>query len=96
MTPSQAARTRRRKPRKTPGDHYTTDSYRRAITYGCRKASVPKWHPHQLRHNAATFLRREFGLEIARKVLGHSTASVTEIYAEMDEVKVIDAMERVG
>jgi len=24
------------------------------------------WHPHQLRHNAATFLRKEFGLETAR------------------------------
>ena len=22
-----------------------------------------RWHPHQLRHNAATFIRKEFGIE---------------------------------
>ena len=42
------------------------------------------WHPHQLRHNAATEIRRKFGIEAARTVLGHSSAAVTEIYAEMD------------
>ena len=25
------------------------------------------WGPHRLRHNAATFLRREFGIEVARR-----------------------------
>lgn len=28
------------------------------------------WYRHQLRHNAATFLRKEFGLETARVTLG--------------------------
>ena len=35
---------------------------------------IPHWHPNQLRHNAATRLRREFGLDMARAVLGHSSA----------------------
>ncbi len=96
MTPSQAARMRKRKPRKTPGTKYTTDSYRRAITYGCKRAAVPKWHPHQLRHNAATRLRREFGLDVARAVLGHNSPAVTEVYAELDASKTAEAMERVG
>lgn len=55
-----------------------------------------RWHPHQLRHNAATRLRREFGLDAARAVLGHSTPVVTEIYAELDRRKAADAMEKIG
>jgi integrase len=31
------------------------------------------WHPHQLRHNAATRLRKQHGLDAARAVLGHRT-----------------------
>jgi integrase len=55
-----------------------------------------RWHPHQLRHNAATRLRKEFGLDVARAVLGHASAAVTEVYAEMDLEKAAEAMERVG
>jgi integrase len=96
MTPSQAARTRKGKPKKAPGDRYSTDTYRRAVTYGCKRAGVAKWYPHQLRHNAATRLRKEFGLDAARAVLGHSSPTVTEIYAELDAAKAAEAMELVG
>jgi len=54
------------------------------------------WHPHQLRHNAGTDLRRQFGLEATRTVLGHSTVSATEIYAEADLQKARDIMATVG
>jgi integrase len=57
---------------------------------------IPHWHPHQLRHSAATRLRREFGLDVARAVLGHSSPVVTEVYAELDGAKAAEAMERVG
>ncbi len=57
--------------------------------------SIPHWHPHQLRHNAATRLRREFGFEVARAVLGHSSPVVTEVYAELDGAKAAEAMEKV-
>lgn len=112
MTPSQRARTRKSKPRVAPQDHYTTGSYRRAIARACRKADrlahkkdptipadrvvVPQWHPHQLRHNAATRLRKEFGIESARVVLGHRSTAVTEIYAEIDKTKAADVMGKVG
>jgi integrase len=43
------------------------------------------WHPHQLRHTAATRLRREFGLDAAKAILGHRTVTVTQFYAEQDE-----------
>jgi integrase len=55
---------------------------------------VPHWHQHQLRHTAATRLRKEFGIELARIVLGHSSAQVTTIYAEQDFKSAIDAMKR--
>jgi len=49
-----------------------------------------------LRHLAATNLRREFGIEIARAVLGHSKVDMTEVYAEMDAAKAKDAMSKLG
>jgi integrase len=55
-----------------------------------------RWHPHQLRHNAATKLRREYGLDAARAVLGHRSPAVTEVYAEVDAAKAVEAMERIG
>jgi integrase len=54
------------------------------------------WHPHQLRHNAATILRRQYGIEAARLILGHRSAAVTEIYAEMDATKAEAIMAEVG
>jgi integrase len=82
----RAARRRRRRKRE-PGERYTTDSYRRAVEYGIKKANaagvtVPSWHPNQLRHNRGTEVRKQFGIEGAQVVLGHSKANVTEVYAE--------------
>jgi integrase len=54
------------------------------------------WHPNQLRHNAATRFRKAFGLDVARVILGHSSAAVTEIYAEVDREKALRSMEQVG
>lgn len=54
------------------------------------------WHPHQLRHNAATNLRKEFGIEAARLILGHKSVTVTEIYAELDRQKAADIIAKVG
>jgi integrase len=74
------------KPRRYPaGQRYTNDSLRRAIQRGCKKAGVPLWHPHQLRHARATEIRRELGLEAAQVCLGHSQLAVTELYAEKNE-----------
>jgi integrase len=96
MTPSQALRRRKRHPRRAPRDHYDTASYRRAIHYGCKKAGIATWHPHQLRHSVATQLRQEFGLEAARVILGHTSPVVTEIYAEVDRQKAKEVMQQVG
>jgi integrase len=96
MTPSQAKRRPKTKPKRAKRDRYDRDSYRRAIDYAIAKAGVPHWHPHQLRHNCATRLRRDFGLDVAQVVLGQKCAQITEVYAEVDRTKAVAAMERVG
>lgn len=56
-----------------------------------------RFHPHQLRHNAATELRKAFGLEAAQLTLGHASAQITDaIYAERDRAKVIEIMKTIG
>jgi integrase len=125
--PSHMERNRRLKEKeaKRPkGDHYTTDSYRKAVEYACFLADrdarekalaaaravdpttpaakfedtvfVPCWSPNRLRHNAATNLRKEFGIELARLGLGHKHGFTTEIYADADREKVMDVFARVG
>jgi integrase len=112
------------------GEHYTQDSYRRAIDRGCEKAfPLPEplarkegetverweqrlgpvgklkiiawrkahhWHPHQLRHNYATYVRKEYGLEAAQVLLGHSKADVTQIYAERDMSRATEVAKKIG
>jgi integrase len=58
---------------------------------------VPTWAPNRLRHNAATRLRREHGIDIAQTILGHRLGShITEIYAEANIAKAIDVIAEVG
>jgi site-specific recombinase XerC len=54
------------------------------------------WHPHQLRHGVATRLRREFGLQTPKVILGHSSMDTTLIYAEADHQRAAEVMEKVG
>lgn len=87
----------KRKPKKAPGQRYAVESYCRAIHMATDRADawakggkivaedvrvVPRWHPHQLRHSAATNLRKEYGLEAAQVILGQKTLTVTQVYAE--------------
>jgi integrase len=119
-------RTRKRKPRHTPGDQFNVCSYNRAIQRGCevafgmpgelRKIS-PKlpadrrqelkrqarewrrrhcWAANRLRHLTATRLRKEFGIEAAQIVLGHSNPLTTLIYAERDFGMAAEVMQKIG
>jgi hypothetical protein len=119
---NRAGTNRRRRPQKSPGSWYTTDSYRRAIHYACDKAfphpefgsvirddmpvkdgaalkqlqSDHRWSSNQLLHAAATEVRKQFGLEAAQIVLGHSSADVTQVYAERDMAKGLEVARRIG
>jgi integrase len=95
VQPSQQNR-RKRLPKKGPTERYTTSSYAHAVRTACRKAGIEPWHPHQLRHTRATELRREFGLDTARTVLGHRSPQITETYAELDIGKATEVMAKLG
>ena len=147
VQPSQVRRatlSRRRKPDRGPGDHYTVATYRRAIARACDAAFLPpedlarlrvrdsrgrradrvgtrwesetewrarlgkrwtdlkawrrahSWHPHRLRHNAATLIREMYGLEAAQAILGHKTVATTQIYAERNLKAAERVMSEVG
>ena len=103
---------RKRKPKRSPGVKYSTDSYRRSIQRACEKAfGMPDglnaesleawrkenlWAPNRLRHTAATAIRRKFGLEAAKVTVGHNDASTTLVYAERDLQIAADIMRQVG
>lgn len=91
------ARRKNRKPKRPKRERYDTSSYRRAINYGFKRAkkagfTIPHWHPHQLRHNRGTEVRRKYGIEAARLALGHARANITEVYAE----KNLEQAERIA
>lgn len=54
------------------------------------------WTPHRLRHNAATEIRRQYGLEAAQVMLGHARADVTQIYAEINSHKALEIAAQMG
>ncbi|MDG2148552.1 MAG: site-specific integrase [Planctomycetota bacterium] len=96
LTPSQRARRPKESPKRSPGDAYTPASVRRAIARACEKAGIESWHPHQLRHNAATRLREMAGLDVAQTVLGHRRADVTQVYAETSLEKARNVVRKYG
>ena len=112
MTPSQSTRKRKIAPARVPGARYPRRSYTVAIARAYDRAFLPsahlgdddrkqwkkehRWTPNQLRHTAATVLRRAFGIEATRVVLGHTSSVVTEIYAALDQSKAADIMSKVG
>jgi integrase len=55
-----------------------------------------QWHPHQLRHSTATVIRRQFGIEAAQAVLGHSQIDTSELYAEKSLEAARQIMQAIG
>ena len=90
------ARKRKAHPNRAPRDRYDTVTYGRAIRRACKKARVPVWTPGRLRHNAATRIRREFGLEHASAVLGHKQVETTQIYSDVNLSRAVEIAARVG
>ena len=84
------------------GERWDTHAYGHTIRAACRKAGVAPWGANRLRHAFGTDVRRAFGLEAARAVLGHSSGGrVTDVYtfdALADEMvlKAAPAVEALG
>ena len=75
---------------------YKVASYRLAVRRACNKLEIDTWTPNQLRHTAATQIRKEFGVEAAQVICGHETADVTQVYAERDLELAFKVAEAVG
>jgi integrase len=91
---------------------YGVNSYRQAIERACDRAfpapegmggeqlkawrKQHRWTPNRLRHSFATQARAQYGLEAAQVLLGHSSAKVTEVYAERDVAKGIEVARAIG
>ena len=97
-----------RKGTQTFREHYTSDTYKKAIIYAIEMANklnkndkeageyVPYWTPHQLRHNAGYRICQEMGLEAASAFLGHSDMKITERYAHRHLDQAIKVAMRMG
>ena len=96
LTPSQRARKPKTDAKRTAGNRYTKDSYRKAIERAAKRAGVARWSPNQLRHAKATEIRAKYGIEAAQVVLGHSDAVVTGVYAERDAALAVSVMQAIG
>ena len=55
-----------------------------------------RWSPNQLRHAVATRVRKDYGLEAAQVLLGHSRADVTQVYAERNEALAAEVAAKLG
>ena len=84
------------------GERWTTDAYTKTIRTACGKAGITPWGANRLRHTFGTEVRRAFGLEAARAVLGHTGGGcITDVYtfdALADEMvrKSAPAVEALG
>jgi integrase len=87
---------RKNKPKRRPGERYTTTSYRKAIERACLTAKIDPWKPNQIRHTRATEVSKTADLDAARDLLGHTDPRVTETYAEKDFTKAAAFMLKYG
>ena len=55
-----------------------------------------QWHPHQLRHNAATEWRQRYGAETTLVLLGDRSTRMVDIYAEKNVEAARKIMAEVG
>lgn len=88
-------------PQPTLDKFFTRQAYANSVQQAIRAArkagvDIPDWSPNQLRHTAATLIRKQFGLDAAAAVLGHAQVSTTEIYAEIDMALAAKAAKAIG
>lgn len=83
VQPSQRDR-RRYRPRKSPGDQYSSPDFCKTIRRACERAGVPVWTPHCLRHAAgAKIADSEGNIRGSQAMLGHASPRTTEGYARL-------------
>ena len=78
------------------GGHVSVAGYGEAIRTACERAVLEPWSPNQLRHSGATRIRQQASLDAAQVILGHSSAHMTETYAERNIDSAMRIAEQVG
>jgi len=63
-----------------PTKPMTHRAIQKGLERACKSAGLPHYHPHQLRHHAATELLKQADIRIVQKFLGHRSISTTSIY----------------
>ena len=58
--------------------------------------SSKRWSPYQLRHAAATQIRKEFGIDAVKATLGHSSVNMSGHYAELDRQAAVEVARKIG
>lgn len=62
------------------------DAYRRIVGLACKRAGVPHWHPHQLRHSRATEVARIYEDDkAAAAAIGTTPQVASAIYVDPQE-----------
>lgn len=67
------------------GKHLDPDNHRREFSKLTQRAGLGHWHPHELRHSAATImLAQGVPIEVVSKVAGHSSIRITaDVYGHI-------------
>ena len=78
------------------GEDETAGHLKEALAALDRVVLLERFCAYELRHTAATTARREASVEAARALLGHSSASMTGHYAELDLGLAVAVAERLG
>jgi integrase len=62
----------------------------------CDRLKLPRFTGHWLRHTAGSNIRESHGLDGAQVTLGHSSASMTEVYAHLNVTKAMEIARECG
>ena len=67
------------------GSPIDPSNFRRSFDAVCEKAGLVGWHPHELRHSAASLmLAEQVPIEVVSRVLGHSSIRITaDVYGHI-------------
>ncbi|MCB9868197.1 MAG: tyrosine-type recombinase/integrase, partial [Phycisphaerales bacterium] len=68
-----------------PRPHWERDSYRSEVAAACRKANVPYFSPHEVRHGAITRAAELHGVLAAQRLANHSNPQTTARYLHADD-----------